>query len=237
MTALETFLLHRYAIPQESRPMYCGRASARRPCIRTHYPRVSTSPQIANPVAQWWRTLATHLNLLCKLRAREKGPNTINALLYKCRVMGSQFPDDPATLAITPGDRAVWVTALSTLSSTTLEQLGQIMEAAESNAQAATRAVGHASAAAFSAWVAMMAHQSLGTLHRYVKPRDPVTPEFFDEQRPHQATFRDDGRQSSTLGPNLETQYHAAGQLELPAISVSQRHLSPEAERQNQTWV
>ena len=47
------------------------------------------------------------------------------------------------------------------------------MEADESNAQAATRAVGRASAAAFNAWVAMMAHQSPGTLHRHVKPRGP----------------------------------------------------------------
>ena len=69
--------------------------------------------------------------------------------------MSSQFPDDPATLAVIPDDRASWVMALSTLPSTTLEQLGQIMEAAESN-----RAVGRASAAAFNAWVAMMARQS-----------------------------------------------------------------------------
>ena len=105
--------------------MYCGRASARRLCLRAHYPRASTSPQIANPVAQWWCTLATLLDLLRKLRARAKAPDTINGLLYECHIMSSQFPDDPATLAITSGDWAGWVTALSTLSSTTLEQLGQ----------------------------------------------------------------------------------------------------------------
>ena len=139
---METFYCTAYAIPQESRPMYCGRASARRPCLPAHYPRASTSPQIANPVAQWWRTLATHLDLLCKLRARAKAPDTINALLHKCRVRSSQFPDDPATLAITPDDRAGWVIALSTPPSTTLEQLGQIMEAAESSAQSGNQGCG-----------------------------------------------------------------------------------------------
>ena len=134
MTSLQTFYCTAYAIPLESRPSCCGRASLRRPCIRAHYRRASTSPHIANPVAQWWRTLATHLDLLCKLRARAKAPDTINALFHKCHIMSSQFPDDPATLAITPDDRAGWVTAQSTLSSTTLEQLGHIMEAAESNA-------------------------------------------------------------------------------------------------------
>ena len=96
-----------------------------------------------------------------------------------CHIMRSQFPDDPATLGVTSGDRAGWVTALSGLSS---------MEAAESNAQAVTRAVNRASAAAFNAWVAMMAHQSPGTLHGHVKPRDPVTSEF-NEQRPTKQPF------------------------------------------------
>ena len=71
MTALETFYCTSYTIPLESRFKYCGRASARKLCMRAKRPRATTSPQIANPVAQWWRILATQLDLLCKLRARE----------------------------------------------------------------------------------------------------------------------------------------------------------------------
>ena len=59
MSSLETFYCTFYTFPPESPPMYCGRASTRRPCLRSFRPRASTSPQIANPVAQWWRTLAT----------------------------------------------------------------------------------------------------------------------------------------------------------------------------------
>ena len=70
------------------------------------------------------------------------------------------------------------------LSRATPQQLNQIREAAESNAQSAARAVGRASAAAFNAWVAMMAHQSPGSLHRHVKPKDPVTSEMLTRGGP-----------------------------------------------------
>ena len=115
MTSMETFFCTAYTIPCGSRYKYCGRASAREPRLCSFRPRACTSPQLANPVAQWWRTLATHLDLLCKLVVRQRASGMIEALLRKCCTMGSQFPDDPATLVITPDDRANWISTLSVL--------------------------------------------------------------------------------------------------------------------------
>ena len=189
MTSVETFFCTAYTIPCGSRYKYCGRASAREPRLCSFRPRACTSPQLANPVAQWWRTLATHLDLLCKLVVRQRTSGMIEALLRKCCTMGSQFPDDPATLVITPEDRANWISTLSVLSRATPQQLGQISDAAEKNAQSAARAMGRASVAAFNAWVALMAHQSPGSLHKHVKPKDPVTSEMLTRGGPTKQPF------------------------------------------------
>ena len=87
MTSLETFYCTAYTIPLESRFKYCGRASTREPRLCIFRPRASTSPQFANPVALWWRTLATHLDLLYK-PVRQRASNMIEALLRKMLYFG-----------------------------------------------------------------------------------------------------------------------------------------------------
>ena len=51
--------------------------------------------------------------------------------LAKCRTFGSQIPDDPATLASSPLDRAGWASALSALPRATADHLTDIAAAAE----------------------------------------------------------------------------------------------------------
>ena len=128
-----------------------------------------------------------------------------------------------------------WISTLSTLSCTTLEQLSQITQTSESNAQTATRAVGRASAAAYNAWVAMMAHQSPGTLHRHVKPRDHVTSELLSSGGPTKQPFEimdakaqrwDQTWKHGATQQDIIAALHSAkidaALAELPAIPVSQ---------------
>ena len=93
---------------------------------------------------------------------------------------------------------------------------------------------GRASAAAFNAWVAMMAHQSPGALHRHVKPRDSVISEMLTRAGPTKQPFEmmdakaqrwaqtwKDGATQQDIIAALRSGTSNALLTELPAISVS----------------